>query len=148
MLTARLVIITLALLLGACGARLAGPPEIVVDRTACSHCGMLVSELTHAAAYQAEGQAARVFDDIGCMVKAMQSETTTPHAVWVQDANGAGWIDSDTAVFVASPEIRTPMHGGILAYADSQMAAQAATRYRTVVTRSLSALMSSNGDGR
>ena len=55
------------LVTAACGVKAGGLPEIEVDRTACSHCGMLISEPLYAAAYQAPGAAARVFDDIGCL---------------------------------------------------------------------------------
>src|SRR5262245_24799777 len=71
----------------ACGVRADGPPEILVDRTACSHCGMLISEPLYAAAYRAPGADPRVFDDIGCLLEAARRE---PHAdalrFWFQDA--------------------------------------------------------------
>src|SRR5215204_3815382 len=68
----RLGVGSLALaLVVACSARPSGPPEIVVDRTACSHCGMLISEPLYAAAFQVTGAEARVFDDIGCLRKAL-----------------------------------------------------------------------------
>jgi nitrous oxide reductase accessory protein NosL len=44
------VIAALTLLSAACHANVAGAPQIVVDTTACSHCGMLVSEPAYAAA--------------------------------------------------------------------------------------------------
>ena len=71
----------------ACGVRADGPPEILVDRTACSHCGMLISEPAYAAAYRAPGADPRVFDDIGCLLEAARKE---PQAgairFWFQDA--------------------------------------------------------------
>jgi hypothetical protein len=83
----------------------------------------------YAAAYHAEGAAARVFDDIGCLLDAVRREPAAPLDVWVQDAAGAGWLDADAAAFVASPRIRTPMSGGVLAYADAA-AAEAAVAVR------------------
>jgi copper chaperone NosL len=71
----------------ACGVGADGPPEIEVDRDACSHCGMLISEPAYAAAYRASGSNPRVFDDIGCLLEAARRE---PHAdalrFWFQDA--------------------------------------------------------------
>lgn len=128
--TRTLVIAAFALLSAACSAKAAGPPEIVPDTTACSHCGMLVSELIYAAAYQAHGEEPRVFDDIGCLLQAIRRETSTPLDIWVQDAVGAGWLDADKATFVASPQIRTPMSGGLLAYSDAVAAQRAATAHR------------------
>ena len=144
--TTRFATAALALLVTACSAKAMGPPEIVVDRTVCSHCGMFVSETTHAAAYQVPGGSARVFDDIGCMLDAVRDETASAITVWVQDAAGAGWVLADAAVFVASPQIRTPMHGGIVAYADAAAAEKAATRYRGRVIRTIDELRARNGD--
>ena len=46
-------VVFVAMLAVACGARSATPPEIVVDRTACHHCGMLISDRRYAAAERA-----------------------------------------------------------------------------------------------
>ena len=144
--TPRLVIVAVALLSAACSARAAGPPEIVVDRTACSHCSMFVSEPIYAAAYQAPGEEPRLFDDIGCMLDALRRETASPIHIWVQDAAGAGWLDANAAIFVASPDIRTPMNGGVLAYADAAAAAKAAAAHGGQVVRSWPELMTLKGD--
>ena len=146
--TPRFVIVAVALLSAACSAAAAGPPEIVVDRTACSHCGMFVSEPIYAAAYQAHGNEPRLFDDIGCMLEAVRRETASPIEIWVQDAAGAGWLDADRAIFVASVDIRTPMSGGVLAYADAAAAEKAAATHRGSVLRSLPELMTWKGDAR
>ena len=73
----------------ACGVKADGPPEIQVDRTACSHCGMLVSEPVYAAAYRAPDSDPRVFDDIGCLLEAAQKEPNTGSLrFWFHDAAG------------------------------------------------------------
>ena len=146
--TPRLLIAAFALLSAACSARAAGPPEIVVDRTACSHCSMFVSEPIFAAAYQAPGQEPRLFDDIGCMLDAVRRETAPPLNIWVQDAAGAGWIDAHQAIFVASADIRTPMSGGVLAYADAAAAETMAAAHHGEVMRSLPELMTWKGEAR
>ena len=70
----------------ACGVRADGPPDIQVDRTACSHCGMLVSEPAYAAAYRAPGADPRVFDDIGCLLETAQKEPDASSLrFWFQD---------------------------------------------------------------
>lgn len=143
-----MVIVAFALLSAACSAKAAGPPDIVVDTTACSHCGMLISEPIYAAAYQADGQEPRVFDDIGCLLDAMRRAPAPPAKIWVQDATGAGWLDAHDAIFVASDTIRTPMRGGALAYADTIAAGAAATRHRGEVMRSVEELMEWKGDPR
>src|SRR5262245_4849990 len=71
----------------ACGLRADGPPDIQVDRTACSHCGMLISELAYAAAYRAPGADPRVFDDIGCLLEAARREPARSSLrFWFRDA--------------------------------------------------------------
>lgn len=146
--TTTAVIVAFALLATACRANVTGPPEIAVDGTPCSHCGMLVSEPAYAAAYRAAGRPPRVFDDIGCMLHALRREPASPITAWVHDAAGGGWLDADTAIFVSSPHLPTPMSGGILAYADAAAAAHAAEAHRGEVMQSLAELMARNGDGR
>jgi copper chaperone NosL len=143
----RLVIVAFALLATACRANVTGPPEIVVDRTACSQCGMFVSEMAYAAAYHVHGSEPRVFDDIGCMLKALRSEMGSPAAVWLQDAAGSGWLDAADAALVVSPRVRTPMSGGVLAYREPAAAEKAAATHRGEVM-SLQELMAWNGEAR
>ena len=137
-----------ALLSATCSARVSGPPEIVVDRTVCGHCGMFVSEPVYAAAYQADGGELRVFDEIGCLLEAMRREVASPTNVWFQDAAGGGWLDAEKAIFVASPQVATPMNGGVLAYADAAAAEKAITAHGGEVVRSFRELMTRKGDAR
>jgi copper chaperone NosL len=146
--TPKLVFIALALLASSCSARAAGRPEIAIDKTACSHCGMLVSEPAYAAAYHVPDKEPRVFDDIGCMIDAIRQETVSPTIVWFQDAGGRGWIDADQAVFVTAPSIRTPMNGGVLAYAEASAAQAAAEKYDGRMMRSWPELIAWNGDAK
>jgi copper chaperone NosL len=129
----------------ACGATAPGPPAIVVDRTACSHCGMLVSEPMYAAAYHVAGREPRVFDDIGCLIDAARSETTPPIAFWFHDAAGGGWTSGETAIFVVSPDLRTPMGAGVLAYADAAAAQAAAAALEGEIVRTLPELLARQG---
>ncbi len=137
-------------LLAACHSRPPGPPEIVVDRTACSHCAMFVSEPIYAAAYRVDAREPKVFDDIACLVASMRRESLTTDSsgfrVWFQDGNGAGWIDTSAPVLVSSAIFRTPMGGGVLAYRDAAAAAQAASTYHGQVVGSLTNLMNRKGE--
>ena len=130
----------IALLGAACAVRAGGPPEIVVDRDACSHCGMLISEPIYAAAYRPAGAAARVFDDIGCLRNAARTEAG-PLTYWFRDADDGGWLDGPRASFVSSPEVRTPMGGGLIAYRDRHAAERSAARLHGRVIRSLDDLL-------
>ena len=144
----KLMIIAFALLASSCSASAAGHPQIVIDQTACSHCGMLVSEPAFAAAYRVTGHEARVFDDIGCMLEAIRTEKDFPINVWVQDAAGGGWIDADRAAFVTASRVRTPMNGGVLAYASASAAAHTATTHGGAVLQSFRQLTIRKGDAK
>lgn len=128
----------------ACGVKAGGPPEIEVDRTACSHCGMLISEPLYAAAYRAPGAAARVFDDIGCLRDAARAETPGLR-FWFHDADDRAWIEGAEAVFVAASEIRTPMGGGLIAYRDPAAAERSAVKHHGRIIRSISDLLTKEG---
>jgi copper chaperone NosL len=142
----RLVMLCAALITAAaCGSKPDGPPEIVVDRTACAHCTMLVSEPRYAAAYQAPGAEAKVFDDIVCLLQAAEAETATGLRFWFHDGNDGEWIAGEAATFVASPEFRTPMGGGLMAYRDADAAKQAAGKYRGEVIGTLSQVLTRKG---
>lgn len=130
------LVLAAALLTGGCTASADGPPQIVLDRTACSRCGMLISEARHAAAYQAAGEEARVFDDIGCLRDAAQ-QAHGALRIWVHDASDGQWLNGDTAILVASPSIRTPMGGGMLAFRDPGAADRAVKEHRGRVVRSI-----------
>lgn len=136
--------------LAACHSRPPGPPEIAVDRTACSHCGMFVSEPIYAAAYHVEGSEPKVFDDIACLREGMRRDSLSAGAsgvrMWFQDGNGGGWIESGDPVLVSSPMFRTPMGGGIIAFRDAADAEQAARRHTGQVVRSLAELMTPKGE--
>jgi nitrous oxide reductase accessory protein NosL len=134
------LVMAAALLTAACGVRAEGPPDIVVDRTPCSRCGMLISETLYAAAYQAPGADARVFDDIGCLRDAARGEPGALR-IWVHDAADGHWMNGFEAVLVTAPSIRTPMGGGMLAYREPSAADRAAGHHKGRVIRSISEIL-------
>jgi len=141
----QVAVITATVLMGACAGKADGPPDIQVDRTACAHCTMLISEPRYAAAYQVEGAGARVFDDIGCLLDALDKEGKAPARFWFMDAADSRWIDGHSAIFVRSEQIRTPMSGGITAYRDLAAAEAAAAKHAGVVVRSFDGLRTGKG---
>ena len=136
-----------ALLVAACAAHQAGPPEIVLDRSACSHCGMLVSERIYAAALRTSDGREQVFDDIGCLLAALRGASPADAHVWVHDSVRGAWIDGASATFVTAPSLRTPMAGGIVAFADRDEADRSAERLGGATVTSLTALLSQKGRG-
>lgn len=137
--------VVLAAMTVGCAAKADDAPKIVIDRSACSHCGMLISERVYAAAYQIPGREVRVFDDIGCLVAATRRESADAARFWFHDALEGTLMAGDTAVFVASANLRTPMGGGILAYRDKAAASAAASTNRGELVPSLEDLMTRTG---
>jgi copper chaperone NosL len=129
----------------ACGVKADGPPEILVDRTPCAHCGMLVSEPAFAAAYRRDGSDARIFDDIGCLLNGLSGEADHERLrFWFHDAATAVWIDRTEAVFVRSARLRTPMSSGIVAYRGEAAAGRAAVDGQATIVGNFDQLITSH----
>jgi hypothetical protein len=105
---------------------------------------MLISEPIYAAAYQAQAGEPRVFDDIGCLRTAARAEAG-PLTFWFHDADDGAWIEGTSAVLVASPELRTPMGGGLIAYRDRAGAERAAAKHRGRIIDSVADLLAGEG---
>ena len=145
----RLAAALATVVVGAACAAETGPPEIVLDETVCARCGMLISEPRFAASYRAGGSTA-AFDDIGCLLDALDraERLTEPGdgagagesaTVWFLDADER-WNPADEVVFVYSNGISTPMNGGILALGDRAEAESLAARGGGRVVASLDEL--------
>ena len=133
---------TLAMAMIACGPASEGPPEIVVDRTACDHCLMLISDEVYSAAFRL-GERQRVFDDIGCMLVELAEEATRGEAqIWLHDVGDGSWLAAADAIFVRSPEISTPMASGIVAVGNRSAATELASRGDGEIIDSLEDLLS------
>ena len=103
---------------------------------------MLVSDIRFAAAYRESGKQPRVFDDIGCLqhsVRGLKNLGAT--TFWFHDAVDEKWIEGRGSVFVASPELHTPMAGGYLAFRDPAAAGREAAVRRGRVVGSLDDLL-------
>jgi copper chaperone NosL len=118
--TIALFAIFLLLALTACSANAnaePAPPTIHYGEDVCEFCGMIISEEGFAAAYITPDGHGHTFDDIGDMVKArreMQEEVT---AFFVHDYQSKDWIRAETAHFVQSDSLTTPMLSGLAAFA-------------------------------
>jgi nitrous oxide reductase accessory protein NosL len=126
---------------GACAGRGAAPPAIVMDRSACSRCGMFISERAYAAAIRWPDGHDQLFDEIGCLVEAVRQLPAGGAHYWFHDAADGEWIADGRPVFVVSPEFRTPMGGGIVAYRSLPAAERAASRQGGRIVREFSQLV-------
>jgi nitrous oxide reductase accessory protein NosL len=113
---------------GACSSGGAdGPPEIVLGRTECEQCHMIITELRFAGAYRTPDGAEHRFDDIGDMVEhAQQNGEVEGSTFWVWDYDSEEPMEAPGATFVRSPELRTPMDWALAAFSEPAAAEELA----------------------
>jgi copper chaperone NosL len=133
---------------GACGARASGPPAILLDRSACARCGMLISERAYAAAITFPDGRTQLFDDVGCLVAAARQQTGPDVRYWFHDDADGTWIEGTNPVFVVSPALNTPMGGGIVAFRDRAAAERVAQLKAGRVVSSVTELLQEDGSKR
>jgi copper chaperone NosL len=104
----------------------AGPPSIRYGHDRCDACGMLIGDPRYAAGVRL-GNGVRRYDDIGCLVRHSGPVLASKRASgYVHDADTPEWLSADSAIFIRSADIRTPMGFGIAAYASAAAAQRAA----------------------
>lgn len=95
------------------------PPKIRYGEDMCDECKMIINEMYYAAGIVTANNSYR-FDDIGCMFIFMSKHSDLkPLKYWVHDYQTGTWIDAKKAFFVYTPEVKTPMGYGLLAFQDS-----------------------------
>ena len=112
-------------------------PVAIAHEDICSYCKMAISEKQYAAELiDGEGQASK-FDDIGCMLNFVKrgSVSVTAASFFVMDFDQRQWIKADSAYYVRSSELTTPMNGGIIAFRDQSKAQAAAGKYHGKLLR-------------
>ncbi|HSJ25313.1 MAG TPA: nitrous oxide reductase accessory protein NosL [Longimicrobiales bacterium] len=124
----RLVVLALLMpLASACGI---APEPVHLGAEECAHCSMLITERRYAAQLLNSNGKAFKFDAIECLRDFVQGGSIAAadiHSLWVTDsAGGEDWVQVEDAVFLHSAELRTPMGGGLAAYAASVDAEAAA----------------------
>ncbi len=114
----------------ACGTTKWTPVDIAAEDM-CESCRMAVSEKRFAAEFIDGEGAVHKFDDLGCMRTYLQARNPRPRmaASFVTDFETLKWVAGDEAFYVRSPELKTPMAGGMVAFASRTRAEQAARRY-------------------
>lgn len=96
----------------ACATAPTGAPELVYDRLACGHCGMVVSEPRFAAQLVTADEEVMVFDDPACLVREITDRAPSLKQIWLRDSTSREerWLASDAVGFV--PATGAPMNGG------------------------------------
>jgi copper chaperone NosL len=127
-----LLSVTLLLVLIACGGQTSAepaPPVIHYGEDICEFCGMIISEERYAAGYITGDGEERIFDDLGGMFQAHLQKQEEVAAFFVHDYEDTAWIRAETAYYVLSQELPTPMLSGLAACASSEKAEALAAEF-------------------
>jgi copper chaperone NosL len=131
----RSVAVLFACALGvSCADRPVAPPELHLGLQVCEECAMAVSDARVAAAMIVDegsgGHRELLFDDLGCLLAyAGKHAEATIVARYVRDYGGERWLELESASYLRSAAIPTPMRYGIVAF-DSWERAEAARAER------------------
>ena len=127
------------LLVTACGGpQVIEPPVLHLGEDICDDCGMIISDPRYAGSYLYETGEKRykslIFDDIGDMMGHIKDHPEhTIAGMWVHDFETEEWIDAESAFYVVSTEIPTPMGHGILAVSSEAQAQKIAADVNGVI---------------
>jgi copper chaperone NosL len=106
-----------------------GPPNLRFGRDECAECKMSIVDEKSAAAARVRtphGIEPMLFDDIGCLLDLERSKPQSQAVErWTRDYGSRQWTRAETATYVFSEKIRTPMGSWIAAYAAPADAAAA-----------------------
>lgn len=115
------VLVTVLASAGACGGGEAppSPPAIDYGEDVCAECGMIISDSRFATAMAVRTRSGdtevRAFDDVaGPLLHLRGRPGLEVLAVWVHDCRSGAWTPADSARFVRSGAIRSPMAHGLL----------------------------------
>ena len=103
---------------GCAAADASGPPEIQFGRDICVECNMIISEARFATAYRLADGTTKKFDDVGNMVLHLNDTGDAPSDVWVHDFETEAWVTAETAFFVPTLSVASPMGHSILSFSD------------------------------
>ena len=110
-----------------------GPPVVHLGDSICAECGMIISDARFATATiiaSNRGATPELFDDFICQ---MNSESSHPGnqivARWCHDYDSAEWIDMESAFFLRSPRLKSPMASHLAAFRTREAATAAVERF-------------------
>ena len=119
------LVLLVAIALGACAPQSdePQPPDIAYGQDVCDECGMLIDEPRFAAASLTTDRGMSKFDDIGDMLTYHVRQPELEVRAWfVHDHDSEEWIRGETAFYVLSSRIASPMGHGIAAFGERNRA--------------------------
>jgi copper chaperone NosL len=103
------------------------PPTVRFGAEACAHCRMIISDERFAAARVGLDGEILKFDDFGCLLEREANDVRPAAACWVHNFRGPQWLNARAAIFVAAPNVVSPMGHGLAAVPSVQEARELAT---------------------
>jgi copper chaperone NosL len=105
---------TLVVLSAACGPR--APRPIALGSESCAHCHMTVADPRFTAEAISNTGKVTVFDDVGCLAAWLGDNSAPIASLWVTSfVDRQTWLRADSAVYLHTGSLRTPMASGLLA---------------------------------
>lgn len=100
------------------------PEPIIYGKDQCSFCVMNIVDKTHAAQYVTKKGKQFKFDAIECMVNDLseKNEADLAYLLVADYGNPGQMIDANTATFLISTEIKSPMGANLSALSSSEKA--------------------------
>ncbi len=98
-------------------------PQAIETHDVCTSCKMAISQARYAAQVVDKDGNAYKFDDIGCLLRYLREHNPAQPRVYVMDYENQQWLAVESAVFVKSQAVESPMASGLAAFRD-QPAAQ------------------------
>jgi copper chaperone NosL len=117
------------LLLTSCNVE---PKKVNYGKDHCHFCNMTVVDQTHASEYVTKKGKAYVFDAIECMVNELidlKNEENTAFVLVTNYEIPGKMIDANTASFLISKEIKSPMGANLSAFATTEKATAMLNKY-------------------
>lgn len=97
-----------------------GPGDVQIGFEECAHCRMTISEAPFAAQLRTQQGRTYAFDSIECLAEYIM-ENDAPRGLWLTDFTSPGsWVDAEEAVYLQSPNLRSPMGMNLSAYASAE----------------------------
>jgi copper chaperone NosL len=107
------VLLTLVLLLAGC--RRPGPRAIAYGSESCAHCHMTIADPRFSAELLTRTGKAIPFDDVGCLAAWLAEHALPVAGSWVVSFTDSRWIRADSATYLHTDRLHTPMASGLVA---------------------------------
>jgi copper chaperone NosL len=105
------------------------PEPFVFGEDQCAHCRMTITDPAYATQVVSTTGRAYKLDSAECLLRFLEAATVTAdeiHSRWVSAVDTGELVRAESAWFVQSPSIRSPMGGGLAAFSTQDAAAGAA----------------------